>query len=189
MPAISFTICLVWFWQSQHEDFWAGLQNSFSLPPPKRDPVLSAMITPLHRVSLAVLGRISQRGIWKDAQGGLIHFPYKWLHYGAGRRRKTQCLGWRCWVMLKDHTGIIGFLLQVQGRCGWDALAVGASCQPHGTVFSHPAGTARGCEPVTGNVELCSWGRLVSDVENMGSRQPSPAENCLSCEQTLRGGA
>lgn len=27
--------------------------------------------------------------------------------------------------MLKDYTGIIGFLLQVQGRCGWYALAVG----------------------------------------------------------------
>lgn len=32
--------------------------------------------------------------------------------------------------MLKDHTGIIGFLLRVQGRCGWDALAVGQAASP-----------------------------------------------------------
>lgn len=42
---------------------------------------------------------------------------------------------------------------------------------------------------MTGNMELCFWGCLVSDVENMGSKQPSPAKNCLICEQTLQGGA
>lgn len=42
---------------------------------------------------------------------------------------------------------------------------------------------------MTGNVELCSWGCLVSDVESIGSKQPSPAENCLICEQTLQCGA
>ena len=60
------------------KNFFLGGQackTVFPLPPPKREQVLSAAVTPLRRVRLAVLGRISQRGPWKKAQRGLIHFP------------------------------------------------------------------------------------------------------------------